>query len=49
MWQWNRREVLSLAMHSDIAVISTGLSNQDRGWKQILRQRVFTEREPKFN
>jgi hypothetical protein len=49
VWQWNRREVLNLAMHSDIAVISTGLSNQDRGWRQILRQRVFTEREPKFN
>jgi hypothetical protein len=49
VWQWNRREVLNLAMLSDIAVISTGLSNQDRGWKQVLRQRVFTEREPKFN
>jgi len=32
---------VNLAWHSDITVISTGLSNQDRGWKQILRRVVM--------
>ena len=48
-WQWNRREVLKVATHSEVAVLSTGLSNDDRRWRRVLRERVFTEREPKFS
>ena len=47
-WQWNRREVLKVATLSEVAVLSTGLSNDDRRWRRVLRERVFTEREPKF-
>jgi hypothetical protein len=48
VWQWNRREVLRLAAQSEIALLSTGLANEDRGWMRILREQVFTEQEPKF-
>jgi hypothetical protein len=47
-WQWNRGEVLKVVTHSEVAVLSTGLSNHDRTWRRVLRERVFTEREPKF-
>jgi hypothetical protein len=48
VWQWNRREVLKVATHSEVPVLSTGLSNDDRTWRRVLRERIFTEHEPKF-
>lgn len=48
VWQWNRREAWNLALGSEIPVLSTGLSNEDRGWRRVLREQIFTEREPKF-